>query len=197
MSQVFRVSHLAQFAHWKEDDESDVGWLVNSIISNEETEAMRKGTAFHKYLEHAKSGDMEEFSVDGYRFVFTADIEISLPVMREMRRSKDYGGIIVSGQCDGIVGAVVYDHKTTERFDAEKYLEGWQHKFYLDIFNANQFTWLVWEMKEIEEGSKAYEVFGLHQLTQYRYPGMYEECRNLAQEFKQFADRYLKGYTFQ
>src|SRR6185312_11856244 len=114
----------------------------------------KKGTAFHRALETIRDGfEGTEVSALGYRFVFTCDVTISLPETRETRRGKDYGGIIVSGQADGIGGKSIIDHKSTAHFDAEKYLEGWQHKFYLDIFEADRFDWYVWEMKEIEEGS--------------------------------------------
>lgn len=195
--QTFRVSHVAAFARWREEEDSSVDWLINDIRSNQETEPMRRGTAFHKALETVADGwEGAEIRSGDYRFVFTVDAEISLPRTRELRRGKDYGGIIVSGQADGIGGKAIIDHKTTSHFDAENYLEGWQHKFYLDIFEADKFTWFGWEMKEIEEGSKAYEVVGFHQLTQYRYPGLEEDCRRLAIDFKAFAARYLPDYNF-
>lgn len=197
MTQTFRVSHVSAFARWRDDEESDVGWLISQIRSDEETEAMRKGTAFHKALETIADGwEGTEIRSGEYRFVFTCDVEIALPRTRELRRGKDYGGIIISGQADGIGGRAIIDHKTTSHFDSEKYLESWQHKFYLDIFDGDQFTWYGWEMKEIEEGSKAYEVFGFHKLTQYRYPGLEEDCRRLALDFKAFAERYIPDYTF-
>lgn len=200
MIPTFRVSHLAAYARWMADSDSDdVGWLISQIRSHEETEAMRKGTAFHKALETIKDGwEGTEIQSGEYRFVFTVDVAISLPETRELRKGKDYGGIVVSGQADGLGGKEIIDHKSTQRFDAEKYLEGQQWRFYLDIFEADKFTWFVWEMKEIgDEGSHVYEVFGFHQLTQYRYPELQADCRELALDFKGFADRYLQGYSFQ
>lgn len=196
MTQTFRVSHLAAFARWRDDDESEeVGWLINQIRSNEETEVMRKGTAFHKALETIKDGWEGSEIVSGeYRFVFTVDVAISLPRTREIRRGKDYGGIIVSGQADGLGAKVIIDHKSTAHFDAEKYLDGQQWRYYLDIFEADQFTWFVWEMKEID--AKVYEVFGFHQLSQYRYPELERDCRELALDFKRFAEQYLPDYSF-
>lgn len=191
MIPVYRVSHLAAFARWREDEESDAGWLVNQILSNEETEAMRKGTAFHKALEIAVEGEYDSIERDGYTFHFTGQFELSLPATREMRVGKDYGGLIVSGQCDAIAGKTIYDHKSTEYFDAEKYLTGWQHRFYLDLFGADRFIWYVWEMNQMDE-SGHYNVHTLHPLTQYRYAGMDRELRALAADFKVFADRYLK-----
>ena len=206
-----RVSHIAAFKRWKEDEESSVDWLINSILSNEETEAMAKGTAFHKFMEHAVTGqEIDHCTVDGYTFYFTGDFQVYLPPMRELRRNKDYGGIIVSGQCDGLIGKTIIDHKSTERFDAEKYLTGAQWMFYLDIFEADRFIWNVWEMKHLGEttsiqdaleaeesvggvvgSSQSYEVRALHQLEQFRYPALGEDCRDLALEYRAFALRYM------
>ena len=200
-----RVSHVAAFARWKADEESDVDWLINDILSDQPSEAMLKGTAFHKFLEHAQAGESEQAQVDGYSFIFAGDFNIYLPRMREWRKGKDYGGIIVSGQVDAIEGKCIYDHKTTERFDAERYLDGWQWRYYLDLFEADRFVWNVWEMKHLGEtdysgedepgttmgSSQAYEVRALHELTAYRYPAMGDDCRDLALEYRAFALRYM------
>ena len=196
-----RVSHVAAYARWKEDEDMPVGVLINQILYSKPSEAMLKGTAFHKFLEHAQAGESELVEVDGYTFSFAGDFQIYLPLMREWRKSKDYGGIIVSGQCDAIEGKTIYDHKTTERFDAEKYLGSWQHRFYLDIFGADRFVWNVWEMKHVGDagsddsgeikGTQVYEVRALHPLEQFRYPAMESDCKELALEYADFVRKYI------
>src|SRR5208282_1103759 len=123
----------------------------NQIFDSQPTEAMSKGTAFHTALEKAATGRYSTVSANGYTFAFSCDAEIVLPKTREIRMSKDYGGIIVTGQCDGIAGRVIDDHKTSSQFDAEDHLDGWQHKFYLDIFDADVFRWHVWVMNEVKD----------------------------------------------
>lgn len=204
MVPMYRVSHLAAYARWKAIEGDGIGWLYDSIFHSEETEAMSRGTAFHKALEAASEGDYTTVEAMGYTFAFTCDAEIVLPKTREQRRAKDYGGIIVSGQCDGIEGRLIIDHKTVGQFDAEYHLAGWQHKFYLDIFEADRFDWHIWEVAEIKPNRKdfdptgqdshnmqkgAYEVYAHHVLTQYRYPGIEADCRMLAQEFRDFTNR--------
>jgi hypothetical protein len=207
MIPTYRVSHLAAYARWRAEESDDLGWLAKSIFSTESSEAMERGTAFHKALETASAGEYTTVSADGYTFAFTCEAEIVLPKTREIRRGKDYGGIIVSGQCDGIEGKRIIDHKTTgQQFDAEYHLDGWQHRFYLDIFEADRFDWHVWEMAEIKPSKCkavdisehdyfddppgiAYEVYAHHLLTQYRYPAIEEDCRRLAVEFRDFAAR--------
>ena len=195
-----RVSHVSAFARYKEDEDMPIGVLINQIRSDEQTEAMAKGTAFHKFLEHAQAGETPSTIIDGYTFAFVGDFELYLPPMRETRKALDYGGITVSGCVDAIAGKTVWDHKTTERFDAENYLASWQWKFYLDIHGADRFIWNVWEMNELENdapedsimrGTLAYGVHHLHQLTQYRYPELHADCTALAQEYKEFAAKWL------
>lgn len=185
-----RVSHVAAYVRWKGNEEASLESLVTDILDSQPTEAMAKGTAFHKFLEHAQAGESDTAEVDGYTFAFVGEFDIYLPQMREWRKGKDYGGITVSGQCDAIEGKTIYDHKTTERFEAEKYLESWQHRFYMDIFDADRFIWNVWEMNELQE-PRAYGVHHLHRLEQFRYPAMSEDCKALALEYKEFAERYL------
>lgn len=186
-----RVSHVSAYSRWKQDEDADISWLLASILTDQPNEAMLKGTAFHKFLEHAQAGSVtDQTTVDGYTFAFTGEFDLYLPTMREHRREADYGGIIVSGQCDAVEGGTIYDHKSTERFDAEKYLESWQWKFYLDIFGANRFIWNVWEMNELKE-PKSYGVHHLHQLAQYRYPGLSTDCSDMAHEYMEFALKHF------
>jgi hypothetical protein len=207
MVPTYRVSHLAAYARWKNEEDLGVGFLHGQIFSDESTDAQARGAAFHKALEMAVEGEHSTAQALGYTFAFTCNAEISLPRTREIRRSKDYGGIIVSGQCDGLEGRRIIDHKTVSGgFDAEYHLDGFQHKFYLDIFDADRFDWHVWEVGEIKSltakavditeydhfdgpAKGAFEVYAHHPLTQYRYPGMSEDCRLLAVEFRDFAAR--------
>jgi hypothetical protein len=185
---TWRVSNLAAYARWKALEGEDIGWLAKSIFSEESTEAMSRGTAFHAALEKIQTGDYTTVEANGCTFAFTCDVELALPKTREIRRGKDYGGIIVSGQCDGIEGRRIIDHKTVQQFDAEYHLAGWQHRFYLDIFEAERFDWHIWEVGELKE-PKAFEVYAHHLLTQYRYPDLEADCRALALEFRDFARR--------
>lgn len=196
MTPTYRVSALATYARWKREESDSLDWLYQSIFHSESTEAMSRGTAFHSALERACEGEYSTVEAMGCTFAFTCEAEVYLPKTREIRRGKDYGGIIVSGQCDGIEGRRIIDHKTVNGgFDAEYHLEGWQHKFYLDIFEADRFDWHVWEVAPLKDEPNVYEVYAHHLLTQYRYPDLEVDCRRLALEFKGFADRL--GWTQQ
>lgn len=185
---VMRVSEVSAYARWRQDEDADLPALIAMLNgASAESEAMRKGTAFHKALELSREGQsFDQIAQDGYTFCITGDFDLWIPPTREIRREKEYSGLTVSGQTDALIAATIYDHKTTERFDAENYLEGWQWKFYLDIFNANRFIWNVFEMKEMDE-PKHFCVHKLHKLEAYRYARMEEDCRDLCREFRTFA----------
>ena len=160
---------------------------------HEPTNPILRGSAFARAMEQMQVGaDLNHITIDGYTFYFTGDFTIEHYPQREMSAEKNYGGIVVSARCDRILGKVIVDDKTTERFDAEKYWDQYQWSLYLDIFGADKFIWNVWEVKKMNK-PKSFCVNTLHLLSQYRYPAMERDCRDLAQEYKEFAERYLRG----
>jgi len=185
-----RVSHLESYRQWKNEEDLGLGWLVDRIFDSQPSPAMRAGTAFHKALELANPSEVETLSANGYTFTFNCDCQIELAPIREIRVGKVYGGIEVSGQCDGINGRIVYDHKTTSQFDPDRYMAGYQWRFYLDIFEADVFRWNIFEIKETDSPLD-YEVRAFHQLEQRRYPEMAADCMKLAKEYAEFYRAYL------
>jgi len=189
----FRVSQAEVFRRWLEDSDADMGWLMAELTSDAPSEAMLRGTAFHKALELASEGTVDRVEADCYTFLFDCDISLSLPPTREIRLRKNYGGIYISGQVDGVYGNLIIDHKTTQHFDAERYQAGYQWRLYLDIFRANTFRWNVFEMDEVE--SMTYRVKSLHVMEQFRYPDLENDCRALAHKLRDFAREYLRPHA--
>jgi hypothetical protein len=184
------VTDLDTYRHFQEEEGLDMGWLLTRLLVREQTEQMKAGSAFHKALETAMEGDYTVVSADDYVFYFNQEMEIALPALREMSVSKDYRGLLVKGRVDGMNGKVLTELKTTETFDPDRYLEGLQWKFYLDMTDADRFDWHVFQMKEV--GPKEYDVFSYHPMTQYRYRGLRDECERWARDYKQFAENYLR-----
>lgn len=185
---VARVSNIEAFRKWREGEDGSLEDLVRFITTDEPTEAMRAGTAFHKAIEEAQEGNHLSFQANGYTF-HLPDGEVELASVREVRTYRDYGGIRVTGQADCVHGRTVIDHKTTSRFDAERYLSGAQWKFYLDLFGADTFRWIVWEIREV--APQEYGVAKPQTLTAYRYPGMHQDCARLAADYLAFATAHL------
>lgn len=194
---TFRVSEVESFRQWLEDDEAELDKLLERLRGQSEaSEAMLAGTAFHKALELAAAKDHPTLEALGYTFQFRGDFELAIPAIREIRASKTYRGegyeITVSGQLDCIHGKRVEDHKTTGRFDPERYLAGYQWRLYLDIFGADQFRWNVFEIKQMEDiDPLTWEVFAHHTLEQFRYPGMEQDNARLVAHLAAFTRTHL------
>ena len=182
---VVRVSTLEAFRRWRNDEDSS----VDDLFHVPETEAMRVGTALHKVLELSSAGTFDKVCSDGYTFRFDCDIEIPAMQVKEFRSNKRYGDLTVSGQCDGIIGRTVYDYKTTGFFSTDKYLDGYQWRYYLDIFGLDVFRWLVFVIEPDRQDSCLYSVREFHQLEALRYSGLHTDCMALAKDFQDFLSR--------
>ena len=189
------VSDLDQFKRFREDEEYPLGvFLADLRRETPPTPAMQRGHAFAVAMEHASLGETSTINAEGHTFAFTCDAEIEAWPRREEKREKDYGGVIVTARCDRIMGRTVADDKTTSNFDAEAYMDKFQWRFYLDMFEGDVFKWHVWETREIKadpeedhDGTIAWEVYAHHLLVQYRYEEIENDCRRLAQDFAAFA----------
>lgn len=183
-----RVSNIEAFRRWREDDDQPVEQLVEYITVDKPTKAMQAGTAFHEALEHAVDGTYDVLQARGYIF-HLPDAELVLPSIREVRAYGEYGELTVTGKVDCLDGLRVDDHKTTSRFDAERYLDGYQWRYYLDLFGADVFRWNVFVLKEV--GDLEYEVAPPQLLEAHRYPALHDDCMKLAQDYYEFARQYL------
>lgn len=184
-----RVSNVEAFRRWREREDQTVEDLVRFITVDEPSEAMKAGTAFHKALELAPDGAHAVLKANGYTFELSPGV-VEMPAIRELRAYRQYGGLTVTGQVDGLHGLVVVDHKTTARCDPERYLGGCQWKFYLDIFGANVFRWNIFEVREVEP--QVYSVGEPQVLTAYRYPEMRAYCERLSGDYLEFAKTFLR-----
>ncbi|TMN18497.1 hypothetical protein [Pseudoxanthomonas sp. X-1] len=184
-----RVSNIESFRRWREDEEQTVEQLVQWLTTDNPSEAMLAGTAFHKALEDAAPGEYTEMEALGHKFILP-DCDLALPTIRELRSYGMYGPLRVTGQVDGLQGRRVIDHKTTSRFDAERYLDGYQWRYYLDLFEADVFRWNVFVVKRVDH--QVYEVSPPQTLEAYRYPGMRQDCERLAADYYEFANQHLR-----
>lgn len=188
----WRVSNVEAFRQFEQNDEAEAGQFIDELLNGlGPSAAMQAGTAFHKALEDAPTGITTTLLESmGHTFTFSGDFEVRLPVIRELRASKTYmvdgQPIVISGQVDGIEGLRIDDHKTTSRFDPDRYLTGYQWRLYLDIFGASVFRWNVFELNELDLPGH-YEVRDQHTLEQYRYPAMGADCQRLVERFARFV----------
>lgn len=189
-----RVSNIETFRRWRNDESQDAADLIARLTDFRPTEAMLAGTAFHKALEDAQPGEYAQLHAHGYTFLLP-DAELALPDVRELRAFGQYGPLRVTGQVDGLDGKRVEDHKTTAQFRPDGYLEGCQWRFYLDLFNADVFRWNVFEIVAVKGHERTYQVKPPQLLEQCRYPGLHDDCMDLARDFYQFAAEYLPQHS--
>ena len=183
-----RVSNIEAFRRWREAEDQPVENLIEFITVDNPTPAMLAGTAFHEALENAQPGTYEVLEAMGYTF-HLPDADLVLPSIREVRAYGQYGALTVTGKVDCLDGRRVDDHKTTSRFDAERYLAGYQWRFYLDLFDADVFRWNVFELRELEP--QVFQVSAPQLLEITRYPGMHDDCLQLALDYLTFARDHL------
>jgi hypothetical protein len=190
------VSHLDMYRSWKDDEEYPLEVLVSQFKGEEATEPMLRGRAFAKAMERAQLGESDALECDGFTFVFEGEFSIESVPRREVSRIKTYDGVEVSCRCDRVIGSMVIDDKTTSNFDAENYMEKFQWRYYLDVFEADKFVWKIWECKEDTKNPRVWRVTNQHDLVQWRYPGMEKDCLDLAREFGEFARKWMPGYPY-
>lgn len=192
---TFRVSEAESYRQWQHDEDAELPTLLERLRGGfPASEAMLAGTAFHKALELAAAKDHDTLYALGYTFRFVGDFELAIPAIREVRASKTYqtpvGPITISGQLDALDGRRVEDHKTTRRFDPDRFLTGYQWRLYLDIFGCDAFRWNVFEIEQTDD-PLTWEVHDFHRLEQCRYPSMTDDCRRLACDLAAFAVEYM------
>jgi len=154
---------------------------------------MLAGSALHKALELTEGGDFESLECNGFTFIFNFDATLDLPTIRECKAWRDYevdgDTVTLVGMVDAIDGRRVDDHKLASQFDSESFLDSYQWRIYLEIFDADQFRWNVFEGRAVE--GEPVNIRAFHPLTIYRYPGMAEDVARQVQLFHQFARQYL------
>jgi hypothetical protein len=181
------VSNLDLYRIYREDEDYPLSVFLKQLRGEgERTPGMERGYAFAKAMELAAFGESSILTAEGHSFGFTCDVEIEAWPRREEKREKDYGGVIVTARCDRVFGRIVADDKTTENYDVEGYIDRFQWRYYLDLWEADEFRWHVWEVKQLTN-PREWEVYAHHLLKQYRYKELEADCRELAQDFAEFA----------
>lgn len=157
--------------------------------------AMAAGSALHKLLEHSSEGIVAREGCDGYMFRFDGECELSLPVMRELRGTRDYvtphGIVTLSGRVDAMDGLTVYDHKLTKQFDAERYASAYQWRAYLSIFGAETFTYNLFIGSEDKADPMVWNIKDFHAISFPRYPEMEADLQREVEAYAEFAAHYL------
>lgn len=198
MRDTLRVSasDIDAFRYFMADDEGELADLLAQLRKETPpTESMKAGTALHAALETSEPGEHGELSANGYTFVFAVDGEIDLPAIREVKATRELvvEGCLVTlvGKVDAIHGRRVDDHKFTGKYDAERFMASMQWRIYLDVFDADEFRWNVFEGRQDTTDPFRYIITAIHQLSIHRYPGMRADVERVLRRFIEFARQHL------
>ncbi len=182
------VTDLDSWRYYKASEDMDLTQFLTRLRREEPpSKSMLAGRALHKLLETAE-GEIEIAEADGFKFRFQADCAIPLLPVKEMKGEMEIrtpvGPVTLVGVVDGMDG-VIYDHKLTERFDAERYANSYQWRCYLTMFGARRFVYNAFEAKEDEKLGE-WVVWGFHQLPLFAYEGMRADVEREVSEFAYF-----------
>lgn len=188
------VTDIDALRRYRADEEAELETFLRDLRREDgPTPSMIAGTALHKALEFATPGEFGTLSADGHTFDMQCDGEVEIADIRETKGTMDItvDGCVVTlvGKVDALHGRRVDDHKFTTRYDGERFMDSWQWRCYLAIFNADEFRWNIFEARETDP--KSYVVNHLHRLTMYRYPGMMDDVVREVGEFVRFAREHL------
>lgn len=187
------VTELDGFRYWKSAEDMDLDAFLARMRKQEPpSPKMLAGRALHSILEDAQVGEVAVAERDGFSFTFEADCSLQMLPVREMKGEiglhTSSGLVTLVGIVDGLDGGI-YDHKLTERFDAENYANSYQWRCYLTMFGAQRFTYNVFEGRE--KDINTWVIYGFHPLTFYAYPGMADDVQREVNELAAFVAKHL------
>lgn len=199
-----RVTNLEKFRRFRDDvssfdtEEAVIDTLSGAFTGNDYTWI---GTAFHKIVEdgekawnngivHTRGGDV---AMDEAQRDLALLYRSTLPgAFHEVRLDKEYktrlGKVLVTGCADVIHGTIIRDIKT--RYSPpvqQEYIDSYQWRFYLDIFDLDRFIFDIFEFKGYDK-EMGMNVAGLpvkqfDPIPCQRYLKMEEDMQRLLDDF--------------
>jgi hypothetical protein len=170
------VTDLDSYRWYRIIDSMTIDEMRGRLLRTEApNDNMLRGTAWHSILENPPS-EITSLERDGWIFNVNCDCTLTIPSIREIRVNKRYHigdyDVTITGKCDGITGNQVDDHKLTFRPNPENYLDAYQWRAYLDLFNADVFRYIVYAAKS---NGKQVNIYDVSELKLYRYPSMVDD----------------------
>ena len=186
---TLHVTDLDSLRWYKKLEDMEAAELVGRLRRTTPPEPkMLAGTAWHAILENPPV-EIERIKCGGFTFRVDCETSLVLPQIREVRACKyfEVGDVMVklTGKVDGISGNVVTDHKLTFNSNPENYLDAYQWRAYLDIFDADKFTYVIYDAKEDESGEIV--IRDVSTLDLYRYPEMERDLFDGVAELLEFV----------
>lgn len=176
MRATFHVTDLESWRWYNLMESRTKDEFIGGLLRTEPpNEKMLMGTAWHSILENPPDV-IDTVERDGFTFIVECDGEIILPQIREIRATKEYDvdgcTVTLTGGCDGITAYEVGDHKLTFRPNPENYMDSYQWRAYLDIYNADIFKYFIYH--GYQKGNTV-TIKDYSTMNMYRYPRMVDD----------------------
>ena len=135
--------------------------------------------------------DGNKVTLDIPQFIVAQEYRHSHPqAFHEIRRWKDYGEAVITGQADLIDGLEIRDIKTKYSTPSDgDYYDSCQWRYYMELFGADTFHFDLFVFEGYNMEKHGTDVRGLplrrHDpaITCYSYPGMAQDNRYLMKQF--------------
>lgn len=182
-------SLVDNYRYWRDTDFPDPAKAAEKLEEvlagirgekGEPTEAMVRGTAWHRALEmvNGSEGAME-ISESGHLFRFdaqeVAQVRQQLPAMtnQELRGRLDLPeiGAVMHLRTDGVTGNTIHEHKTTGRVDVDRYIRTSQWRAYLLAFECRVVVYHIVQLTK-DRRANVWRVKDYLPFRQFAYPNM-------------------------
>lgn len=185
---------------------TEAGFIKDIKRLSPKTRAMELGTAFHDILENLRTRYDSKKKVfrshNGIEFDYTMIAKNIFPLIDyrgilETKQTKIYevkgAEVLIVAKADHLLGNWVTDFKSTWwKFSYDDYSESLQWRFYLDIFGADLFRYLVFVLHDTETGIEFVES---HDFYFTAYPNMIFDIHDILEQFVEFIySRNLQQY---
>lgn len=212
------VTELDSYRRWRDNEHDDEAAALADLLAQLRKEttptvAMRAGSAWHKALERAANGEpllepkptladenpwitdaLDTIKQDGFSFRIVGDIELTLPLIAELKGEMEIptpsGLVTLVGVVDGIDWQGIHDYKLSGYFEAERYTDAYQWRCYLLMFHAERFIYDVFVARE-DARSGDWLVSDYQRLPVCAYPGLRADVEREVADFAGFISRYL------
>lgn len=148
------------------------------------TDKMMVGRALHSILENPEEYYVKPIYIfDGIIFEANLIKELLKDKVnaREVKANKLYSKTLVSGVADGLSGLFVIEYKISfNSFDIERYMNSYQWRFYIDMFEAIGAEYVIIVL------DNAMQAKDIIRFKLYRYDGLQNDLINLIKDFELF-----------
>lgn len=189
------VTDLETLRYHKAREDADLDGLLLSLAHVEPpNRKMQAGRAMAKFFEHTKSGNMDSFESEGWKFFLNFDGYFAVPLVRELKLEHEFqtpsGPVTLVGMVDSLTGITVRDQKLTDTFDFEaKYIDSMQWRAYLVMTGAQKFYYDIFVGK-LSEHDNSVSIREYHEVALWRYPGIESDVERAVCELADVVIRY-------